>query len=129
MSKKVFSPLLVLLLPLIGVILFDLDWNIFDFLIMGLLILFFSIAINLILNHLISSKLRLILILMLVILFLLIWAELAVGVFGTPFAGDFKFFWNSSIGKKIPSFEDSLPIKKEPYKRYIDRASKEIGIP
>ena len=87
MSKKVFSPLLVLLLPLIGVILFDLDWNIFDFLIMGLLILFFSIAINLILNHLISSKLRLILVLMLVILFLLIWAELAVGVFGTPFAG------------------------------------------
>jgi len=87
MSKKVFSPLLVLLLPLIGVILFDLDWNIFDFLIMGLLILFFSIAINLILHHLNSSKLRLILVLMLVILFLLIWAELAVGVFGTPFAG------------------------------------------
>ena len=87
MSKKVFSPLLVLLLPLIGVILFDLDWNIFDFLIIGLLILFFSIAINLILNHLNSSKLRLILVLMLVILFLLIWAELAVGIFGTPFAG------------------------------------------
>ena len=87
MSKKIFSPLLVLLLPLIGVILFDLDWNIFDFLIMGLLILFFSIAINLMLNHLNSSKLRLILVLMLVILFLLIWAELAVGVFGTPFAG------------------------------------------
>ncbi|MDB2510645.1 hypothetical protein N9X18_00525 [Gammaproteobacteria bacterium] len=87
MSKKIFSPLLVLLLPLIGVILFDLDWNIFDFLIMGLLILFFSIAINLILNHLNSSKLRLILVLMSVILFLLIWAELAVGVFGTPFAG------------------------------------------
>ena len=87
MSKKVFSPLLVLLLPLIGVIFFGLDWNIFDFLIMGLLILFFSIAINLILNHLNSSKLRLILVLMLVILFLLIWAELAVGVFGTPFAG------------------------------------------
>ncbi|MDA8543905.1 hypothetical protein N9K79_01760 [Gammaproteobacteria bacterium] len=87
MSKKIFSPLLVLLLPLIGVILFDLDWNIFDFLIMGLLILFFSIAINLILNHLHSSKLRLILVLMSVILFLLIWAELAVGVFGTPFAG------------------------------------------
>ena len=87
MSKKVFSPLLVLLLPLIGVILFDLDWNIFDFLIMGLLILFFSVAINLILNHLNSSKLRLILVLMSVILFLLIWAELAVGVFGTPFAG------------------------------------------
>jgi hypothetical protein len=87
MSKKVFSPLLVLLLPLIGVILFDLDWNIFDFLIMSLLILFFSIAINLILNHLNSSKLRLILVLMLVILFLLIWAELAVGIFGTPFAG------------------------------------------
>ena len=87
MSKKVFSPLLVLLLPLIGVIFFGLDWNIFDFLIMGLLILFFSIAINLILNHLNSSKLRLILILMLVVLFLLIWAVLAVGIFGTPLVG------------------------------------------
>ena len=87
MSKKVFSPLLVLLLPLIGVIFFGLDWNIFDFLIMGLLILFFSIAINLILNHLNSFKLRLISILMLVVLFLCIWAELAVGIFGTPLAG------------------------------------------
>jgi len=86
-SKKVFSPLLVLLLPLIGVIFFGLDWNIFDFLIMGLLILIFSFAINLILNHLNSSKLRLILIFIFIILFLLIWAELAVGIFGTPFAG------------------------------------------
>ena len=87
MSKKIFSPLLVLLLPLIGVIFFGLDWGIFDFLIMGLLILFFSIAINLILNHLNPSKLRLILIFIFVILFFLIWAELAVGIFGTPLAG------------------------------------------
>jgi len=86
-SKKVFSPLHVLLLPLIGVIFFGLDWNIFDFLIMGLLILIFSFAINLTLNHLNSSKLRLILIFIFIILFLLIWAELAVGIFGTPFAG------------------------------------------
>ena len=86
--RKIFFPLLVLLVPIVGVIFFELNWSRFDFLVMALLILSLSILINLILYYLNSSKLKLLSIFFLVILFLLIWAELAVGVFGTPFAGD-----------------------------------------
>ena len=85
--RKIFFPLLVLLVPLVGVIFFELDWSGFDFLVMALLILSLSIFINLILYYLNSSRLKLLLVFILVILFLLIWAELAVGIFGTPFAG------------------------------------------
>jgi hypothetical protein len=86
--RKIFFPLLVLLIPLVGVIFFDLDWTGFDFLVMALLILSLSILINLILYYTDSSKLKLLLIFIVAILFLLIWAELAVGIFGTPFAGN-----------------------------------------
>ena len=85
--KKIFLPLLVLLIPLVGVIFYDLDWSEFDFLVMASLILSLSIFINLIIYYLNSSRLKLLLVFILVILFLLIWAELAVGIFGTPFAG------------------------------------------
>jgi hypothetical protein len=86
--RKIFFPLLVLLIPLVGVIFFDLAWSGFDFLVMALLILSLSILINLILYYTNSSKLKLLLIFIVAILFLLIWAELAVGIFGTPFAGN-----------------------------------------
>jgi hypothetical protein len=86
--RKIFFPLLVLLIPLVGVIFFDLAWSGFDFLVMALLILSLSILINLILYYTDSSKLKLLLIFIVAILFLLIWAELAVGIFGTPFAGN-----------------------------------------
>jgi len=86
--RKIFLPLFVLLVPLVGVIFFELDWSGFDFLVMTLLILSLSILINLILYYTDSSKLKLLLIFIVSILFLLIWAELAVGIFGTPFAGN-----------------------------------------
>ena len=84
---KIFYPLLILLIPLIGVIFFELDWSGFDFIVMGLLILFFSLVINLALCYLSSSKFKFLIVFILVLLFLLAWSELAVGVFGTPFAG------------------------------------------
>ena len=84
---KIFFPLLVLLIPLVGVIFFDLDWSGFDFLVMASFILSLSISVNLILYCFKSSRLKLLLVFISVILFLLIWIELAVGIFGTPFAG------------------------------------------
>ena len=84
---KIFYPLLILLIPLIGVIFFELDWSGFDFMVMALLILFFSLVINLTLYYLKSSKFKFLLVLILVTTFILIWAELAVGIFGTAFAG------------------------------------------
>ena len=84
---KIFYPLLILLFPLIGKIFFKLDWIGFDFLVMALLILSFSFLINLTLYYLKSSKFKFLLVLILVTTFILIWAELAVGIFGTAFAG------------------------------------------
>ena len=86
--RKIFFPLLVLLVPLVGVIFYELDWSRLDFLVMTSLILLLSILINLILYYTDSIKLKLLLVFIVAILFLLIWAELAVGVFGTPLAGD-----------------------------------------
>jgi hypothetical protein len=54
-----------------------------DFILMGLLLMGLGISIKLILNR----KKSLLYIWILIILFLLIWTELAVGIFNTPFAG------------------------------------------
>ena len=90
MNKKwvVFSPLLMLLLPLIGMFFSnEINWSFFDFIIMGILILSLSFSIKQVLKTTKNINYRILIIAVVLILFLLIWAELAVGVFDTPFAG------------------------------------------
>lgn len=79
---------LVLSIPLIAMQLSqDVDWNLFDFIVAGLLIFTTGITYETLVKKVSTKRKRLILSLMLGILFILIWAELAVGLFGTPFAG------------------------------------------
>jgi uncharacterized membrane protein AbrB (regulator of aidB expression) len=86
---RVLYPLLLLVIPLIGMcITEEFNWSPFDFIMMGVLILSVSIGINFTLNKTKNLKNRIIYIGILGLLFLLIWAELAVGIFGTPFAGN-----------------------------------------
>ena len=86
---RVLYPLLLLVIPLIGMcITEEINWSPFDFIIMGVLILSVSIGINFTLNKTKNLKNRIIYIVILGLLFLLIWAELAVGIFGSPFAGN-----------------------------------------
>ena len=86
---RVLYPLLLLVIPLIGMcITEEINWSPFDFIIMGVLILSVSIGINFTLNKTKNLKNRIIYIGILGFLFLLIWAELAVGIFGSPFAGN-----------------------------------------
>ncbi len=86
---RVLYPLLLLVIPLIGMcITEEFNWSPFDFIMMGILILSVSIGINFTLNKTKNLKNRIIYIGILGLLFLLIWAELAVGIFGTPFAGN-----------------------------------------
>lgn len=86
---KVLSPLGLLVVPLIGMLFSDeMNWKLFDFIVMGAILLIGSIGINFIVDKITSTKMRIILILVILFMFLLIWAELAVGIFGTPFAGD-----------------------------------------
>ena len=90
MNKKwvVFSPLLILLLPLIGMFFSnEINWSFFDFIIMGILILSLSFSIKQVLKATKNINYRILIIALILILFLLIWAELAVGVFDTLFAG------------------------------------------
>jgi hypothetical protein len=88
MSKRIFYPLFLLFIPLIGMMFTDeINWTLSDFIIMGFLLLGFGMGIDLISTRTKNSKFRILYILIVCVLFLLIWAELAVGIFGTPFAG------------------------------------------
>jgi hypothetical protein len=54
---------------------------------MGSLLIALSIGINLVSTRVKNLKNRFLYIGILVLIFMLIWAELAVGIFGTPLAG------------------------------------------
>jgi len=91
MNKKwgVFYPLLLLMLPLIGMFVSNqFNWSFFDFFIMGILILSLSFGIKQVFKTTKNIKYRILIIGTIVIVFLLVWAELAVGIFDTPFAGN-----------------------------------------
>jgi uncharacterized membrane protein len=90
MKKKwvVFLPLLLLLIPLIGTLVSnEVNWSFFDFIIMGILILSLSFGIKQVLKATNNRMYRMLLIGVILFLFLLVWAELAVGIFDTPIAG------------------------------------------
>ena len=88
-SIRVFFPLLLLLIPLIAMEFSDqVRWNRFDFLLMGSLLLLVGLGIHLILNKVKRVSYRLLYLTFITIVFLLIWVELAVGIFGLPFSGN-----------------------------------------
>ena len=64
----------------------QIDWSIGDFLIMACMLVVYSAAINFALYRLYGLKQSLI-IFVIGLLFFLLWAELAVGIFNSPFAG------------------------------------------
>ena len=79
----------ILLIPLIAMQFTDeVNWQLTDFVIFGGLLLGVGILIDMTLQKLKTSKFKTPIIIAIVILFLLIWAELGVGIFGTPFAGN-----------------------------------------
>ena len=64
----------------------EVNWSSFDFLVAGILLLSTGLSIEFVLRK-VSRKYQVILVLSILGLLFLIWIELAVGVFGTPFAG------------------------------------------
>ena len=88
LTKRVLSPLCLLLIPLFGNIFSNqVNWSLFDFIIMGLLLGMLGIIIHYILEKVRDKEFRIVPIIFVLIIFLLIWSELAVGVFGSPIAG------------------------------------------
>lgn len=80
--------LILLLIPLIASLISDqVDWHVDDYILMGSMVFTTGlIGIN-VLKVIKNKKIRWITITLLCLMFLLVWAELAVGVFDTPFAG------------------------------------------
>ena len=78
----------LLLIPMATMLISDeINWSIFDFLVMGVLLFSFGISINLVLKNTKNSKIRITFFTILILIFSLIWIELAVGIFESPFAG------------------------------------------
>lgn len=84
MSKRIFYPLFLLLVPLIGMMITDeVNWNLSDFIMMGFLLTLLSTGINFVINCTTNFKKRILYIGILILMFFLIWAELSVGIFDT----------------------------------------------
>ncbi|MCS5616249.1 MAG: hypothetical protein NZ771_10640 [Candidatus Marinimicrobia bacterium] len=78
----------ILLIPLIAMQLTnEVNWSLFDFIIMGAMLTITGLLGEIIFKKVKKYKHRMAFYVVVAIIFLLIWAELAVGIFGTPFAG------------------------------------------
>lgn len=78
----------ILLIPLIAMnFTNDVNWKIFDFLIAGILLIGTGLTLEFILRKIKTLRYRILFGIALFVVLFLIWAELAVGIFGTPFAG------------------------------------------
>jgi hypothetical protein len=66
----------------------EVKWNAIDFITMGILLLSAGLTFEFIMRKVKTTKHRIAFGVVLFIAFFLIWAELAVGIFGTPFAGN-----------------------------------------
>ncbi len=78
----------LLLIPLVAMqFTNEVDWDVRDFIIMGVLLLGTGLLLELVLRKVKSLKNKILIGGAILLGFFLIWAELAVGIFGTPFAG------------------------------------------
>jgi hypothetical protein len=64
------------------------DWGPFDFVLAFLLLLTLGFGIEFFVRRIKSRRLKWVAILSIILFFILLWAELAVGIFNTPIAGD-----------------------------------------
>ena len=65
----------------------EVDWGPLDFIVMGLLLLATGLSCELVLRRIKSAGGRIAICGAILLALLLIWAELAVGIFGSPFSG------------------------------------------
>lgn len=91
-NKRLFIILLViailLLIPFIAMqFTSEVSWTSFDFMIMGILLLSTGFLCELVMRKVPKTEHRIALCIGLIIAFLIVWIEIAVGIFGTPFSG------------------------------------------
>jgi hypothetical protein len=80
--------LLLLLIPFVAMqFTNEVNWSLRDFIMAGVLLFGTSLVIELLLRKVKSTKHRLLISGIILLLLFLLWAELAVGIFGSPIAG------------------------------------------
>ena len=81
--------LLLLLIPFVAMqFTNEVNWSLMDFIMAGILLFGTSLVIELVLRKVKSTKHRLLISGIILLLLFLLWAELAVGIFGSPLAGN-----------------------------------------
>lgn len=84
----VVAVIFILLIPLITMqFTSEVDWTLADFIVAGSLLLVAGALLEIAIRMVSNINYRVVTILAILIALLLVWAELAVGLFGTPFAG------------------------------------------
>ncbi len=79
---------ILLLIPLIAMQFTDeVNWNLLDFVVAGTLLLGTGIMCDFVIRKVSKIEYRVVICAALLLVLLLVWAELAVGIFGTPFSG------------------------------------------
>ena len=66
----------------------EFNWNLFDFIILFIMMIFAGASFEFVSRIIKNEKNQKILFVIIIFSFLLIWAELGVGIFNSPFAGD-----------------------------------------
>lgn len=72
---------------MIDFVYFTINWVISDFIVAGILLLSTGLLIEIVIRNVKNSKYKIVIILSILAVLCLVWAELAVGIFGTPFSG------------------------------------------
>ena len=84
----VLAVALLLIIPLIAMQFTDeVNWSLFDFIVAGVLLLGTGLMCELVMRKVKKIRFRIAICVLLLIVLLLIWAELAVGIFGSPLSG------------------------------------------
>jgi phosphatidylserine synthase len=65
----------------------EVNWSLVDFVVAGTLLLGTGMLCELVMRKVKNTRYRLVIVAVIILALLLIWIELAVGLFGTPFAG------------------------------------------
>jgi hypothetical protein len=81
-------PLVLLCIPLLGNLFSkEVNWSVSDFLIAAALLFTTAFLVNLVRNKIKKQSQKVLICIFILLALALIWMELAVGVFGSPFAG------------------------------------------
>lgn len=88
LSGIMIAAALLLLVPFIAMqVTSDVKWGAMDFVVAGALLFGTGLACEMVLTRVTSNKIRMAICTAILVILIVVWAELAVGLFGTPFAG------------------------------------------